>query len=349
MISEEMPVVLRVRTAARRVRDERVETAAAPLGVHLLEHAHAEFERVALSPEMMHERAAAARDGHDLATSARENADRRRVDRRLEDGLHAAGQQADARAALAVRGKHASAVVRAVELRVVLTVHARSCAGAGGASPAASAPARARASRATRAGNRRANGRASGTSASAAANRRGYGSTAASERAQPALEQRPPIRLLDVHARVIDEVLVVDARRARRHARETRKAAIEVRHDLRARRPVVLEHLLDQVDPAARAVELVSEQHVRRTGRSAEAAVHALAQDRLARGDARILQLRGGETRLHGPSALRSAEPARAQAAGGIERVLHAPRSQRERRRAAGGTPRSRRARRAAL
>jgi hypothetical protein len=42
-----------------------------------------------------------------------------------------------------------------------------------------------------------------------------------------------------------------------------------------------LEHLLDQVDAAARAVELVAEQLVGRAGRGAEAAVHALAQDRL--------------------------------------------------------------------
>ena len=42
-----------------------------------------------------------------------------------------------------------------------------------------------------------------------------------------------------------------------------------------------LEHLLDQVDAAARAVELVAEQLVGRAGRGAEAAVHALAQDGL--------------------------------------------------------------------
>ena len=39
MAAEEMSVVLRVRAATRRVRDERIETAAASLGVDLLEHA----------------------------------------------------------------------------------------------------------------------------------------------------------------------------------------------------------------------------------------------------------------------------------------------------------------------
>ena len=48
-----------------------------------------------------------------------------------------------------------------------------------------------------------------------------------------------------------------------------------------ARRRLAFEHLLDQVDAAARAVELVAEQLVGRAGGGAEAAVHALAQDRL--------------------------------------------------------------------
>ena len=44
---------------------------------------------------------------------------------------------------------------------------------------------------------------------------------------------------------------------------------------------VAFEHLLDQVDAAARAVELVAEQLIGRAGRGAEAAMHALAQDRV--------------------------------------------------------------------
>ena len=47
----------------------------------------------------------------------------------------------------------------------------------------------------------------------------------------------------------------------------------------RARDLLALEHLLHQVDAAARAVELVAEQLVGRAGGRAEAAVHALAQD----------------------------------------------------------------------
>ena len=60
-----------------------------------------------------------------------------------------------------------------------------------------------------------------------------------------------------------------------------------------------LEHLLDQVDAAARAVELVAEQLVGRAGGGAEAAVHALAQDGLGRlAFGRALEL-GAEGGLH--------------------------------------------------
>src|SRR4051794_34885234 len=64
-----------------------------------------------------------------------------------------------------------------------------------------------------------------------------------------------------------------------------------------------LEHVLDQVDAAARAVELVTEQHVGRAGRGAEAAMHAFAQDGLRRLDVGIGELRQGEVRLHRYSA----------------------------------------------
>ena len=95
--------------------------------------------------------------------------------------------------------------------------------------------------------------------------------------------------LLDVRARVVDEVHVVDAARAGGHAREAGQAAVDVALDLGARRAVVLEHLLHQVDAAARAVALVAEQHVGRAGGGAEAAVHAAAQDLVDLRDARVL------------------------------------------------------------
>ena len=52
-----------------------------------------------------------------------------------------------------------------------------------------------------------------------------------------------------------------------------------------------LEHLLDQVDAPARAVELVAQQLIGRAGRRAETAVHAGAQDRV--GFAALGRVRG--------------------------------------------------------
>ena len=47
----------------------------------------------------------------------------------------------------------------------------------------------------------------------------------------------------------------------------------------------VLQHVLDQIDAPARAVEFVAERHIGGTGGGAEAAMHAFAQDRLGFGD----------------------------------------------------------------
>ena len=76
----------------------------------------------------------------------------------------------------------------------------------------------------------------------------------------------------------VDQPAVLHARRTRRLAAAAGEAAVEMQLRLRGDRRA-LEHLLDQVDAPARAVELVAEQLVRRAGRRAEAAMHARAQD----------------------------------------------------------------------
>ena len=67
----------------------------------------------------------------------------------------------------------------------------------------------------------------------------------------------------------------------------------------RRRLLVLLQHLLHQVDAAARAVEFVAKQHVSRAGRGAEAAMHAGAQDLVSLGDIGIGELLRGEFSLH--------------------------------------------------
>ena len=55
-----------------------------------------------------------------------------------------------------------------------------------------------------------------------------------------------------------------------------------------------------RVDAAARRIQLIAEQHIGRTGRGAEAAMHAGAQDLVGFGDGRIGELGEREMRLHG-------------------------------------------------
>ena len=66
-----------------------------------------------------------------------------------------------------------------------------------------------------------------------------------------------------------------------------------------------LQHLLDQVDTTARAVELVTEQLVGRAGGGAEAAVHALAQQRFGGPAVGGVLVLGGKVGLHQNSANR--------------------------------------------
>ena len=91
--------------------------------------------------------------------------------------------------------------------------------------------------------------------------------------------RRPPICLLDMDAGMVDQVHVVHARGTGGHAGKTGKAAIDVPDDFGCARPAALQHVLDQVDAPARGIELIPKQHVGRTGRSAEAAMNAGAQD----------------------------------------------------------------------
>ena len=114
-----------------------------------------------------------------------------------------------------------------------------------------------------------------------------------------ALRPRPPVGVVDTGAGIVDQVHVVDARRAGGHAGEARQAAVDVERHLLVGRLVVLQHVLDQVDAAARAVELVAEQDVGRAGRGAEAAMDAAAEDLLGNGGVGIGKLGEGEIGLH--------------------------------------------------
>ena len=147
-------------------------------------------------------------------------------------------------------------------------------------------------------------------------------STRASSARNSAVEQRALVGLLDVLAGVIDQMHVMHAGRTGGHAGEARQAAVDMLDHFARGRPLVLEHVLDQIDAPARAIELVAEQHIGRTGGGAEAAMHAGAQDFFRGVDLRVGELREGEVGLH-------ALHPRPHAAGiehalGVEAFLHA-------------------------
>ena len=104
---------------------------------------------------------------------------------------------------------------------------------------------------------------------------------------------------------MIDQVHVVHARRAGRHAAEAAQAAVDVGDGRLVRHPAVFQHVLDEVDAAARAVELVAQHLVGRAGRRAEAAMDAGPQDLVRAAGERVGKLRVGGGRLHvsSPSA----------------------------------------------
>src|SRR5579885_2279246 len=99
--------------------------------------------------------------------------------------------------------------------------------------------------------------------------------------------------------RAVDQMHVVHARRAGRHAREAGKAPVDMLNGNGVGRPLLFEHILDEVDSPARTIELVAKQHKGRAGRGAKAAVNAGAQNLVGLRDVRIFELRGRKMRLH--------------------------------------------------
>jgi len=105
--------------------------------------------------------------------------------------------------------------------------------------------------------------------------------------------------LFDVLARDLDQVHVVDAGRACRHAREARKAAIDMHRDFGLGIQSPLEHVLDGIDATARTVALIAEDDVGRARRRAQSAMNAAAQNAVCLRYLRIFELRFGKAGVH--------------------------------------------------
>src|SRR5512134_1967848 len=122
----------------------------------------------------------------------------------------------------------------------------------------------------------------------------------------------------------IHQTPIAHARRAGGFARAARQAAVEM--ELRARgRLSPLEHLLDEVDAATRAVELIAQQLVGRAGRRAHAAMRALAQDRVRLPAFGCVADKLSEVRLHRYPSLVTHHPSLAYRSGYIQPGLRMP------------------------
>src|ERR1700722_17789666 len=93
-------------------------------------------------------------------------------------------------------------------------------------------------------------------------------------------------------------------------------------NDFLGRRTSFLQHVLDQVNAPARAVEFVAKQLKRRTGCGAQAAMHAGAQNLVRRRGFRIAQLRFAEIGLHAAKPPPPAHPRRGRSASRALRAL---------------------------
>ena len=194
----------------------------------------------------------------DLEALGGQHADRHRVDVAEEDALHAALQEADA-AALGALGRRELGQRHALGARRRELGHAP----AGAGSARGSAP----------------SGGASGAKGAIHFIRSGWGKSAKIARAAQALAARARPAALDLPARVLDELVVLHARRARGHARHAAQAVVP-RVDLReGHRPVLLVAGAHEQDAPARGVHLLAPQDVRRARRQAEAAVHAVVDE----------------------------------------------------------------------
>ena len=218
--------------------------------------------------QMMVERAAAARalGDHHFAAMPCQQPDRGLVDLRRQHLLRAAGQQRDATR------------VRAAAREMICGRSRR-----GGAGDDASGPDRAGARKPAPA---EAGERLAPVSRGVSATRKtfGRGSTKPRTRRSHAVEPWPAIGLFDMlrgrdrpdacNSTPDGQVVMQDRQDRQRSICLTTSGG---------RRAIVLQHVLDEVDAPARAVEFVAEQHIGRAGRGAEAAMHAGAQDLLGR------------------------------------------------------------------
>ena len=131
----------------------------------------------------------------------------------------------------------------------------------------------------------------------------GAGQHGSDHRAQGTVMEGAGVGGLDIGAGVVDQMHVVHAGRACGHAGEAGQAAIDMADHFLGCGTPGLQHVLDEIDAAARAIEFIAEQDEGGAGRGAEAAMHAGSQDLVGNRGIGVAQLRIGKVGLHGGSA----------------------------------------------
>ena len=141
---------------------------------------------------------------------------------------------------------------------------------------------------------------------------------------------------LELRAHGLQQLVVLHAGRARRHAGHAAQAPVDVLVQRPLEPDLALLREVDQVDPPARGVHLLAPQLIGRAGREAEAAVHAVVEQLALRAGGgrrrRWAPVCGevsacrrhepGRRRLTGSFGQPRGEPARSEAAGGVELLL---------------------------
>ncbi len=187
--------------APRGIHDDRRQLAGGAHGAQVFNQPRREILRFPASTQMMGKSSAAARYGHHLPAGAAQQPLRRRVSLRRQDGLSTAQNQSDAPTRRGgARARHDFGTRRG-------RMHGRK---------SQHRPQRRRTQR--RAAQR---GRYQGRNFEPQAQARGKGQYLRQCRAQQPIRQRPPVGALHMRAGMIDQVLVVNARRTGGHAPET--------------------------------------------------------------------------------------------------------------------------------
>ena len=276
-----MAVILDRRAATRGVDHHRIQTTR-PLfrhpcvdircrrGMRLIRLAHMMRQRPAAAHALGH---------HDLAAQSLQNADRRIIDIGVQRLLRATRHQRHAHLGLAL-GRKALRIIIATDRGNSFRGHRKHCAQPRirhqkGKGPPDFRPQK----RQTKPRRMRDDLRQNPT--------------------QGAVREGPLVGFLDVFPRVIHQMHVMHARGAGRHAGQTTQAAINMLNGLFIRRAVVLQHILDQIDPPARAVQLIPQDLIGRASRGTKAAMHAGPQNLVRPLDRGVFQLFGRKMGLH--------------------------------------------------